>query len=130
MSKKLIKFSPVEWELITDRPVDCIADCIADDPESNIETWSWDKISSRAYDLFFRNEVRTVDLGNKMDRQIIRDAIVGGIIIEHFEDEVYHYGYHDPDDPSTSGITRYAIKRYRKAAKGIEKKTGFTYYGT
>ena len=125
---KLIKFTPTEWEIITDRPVDCISDCLEDEQVSVDNGWTRQMIESRAEEVF-ATESRTVDVSDQLTREVLRDAVAGNMYLEAMEDIVYHYGYHDPDVPSTSQVTRPMMAKYRRAAKTIEKKTSFTICG-
>ena len=123
----IIKFTPTEWEMITDRPMDCIAECITDDPDWNTGNWTKDEIIDAAREIF-GNKLRTVDMSDPLTKAIIADAILGGTFLERLEDVIYHYGYHDPRIGGSSDITRSKMATIRKSAKSIEKKTGFEFY--
>jgi len=121
-----IKFTPTEWEIITDRPVDCISDCLEHEPVALDNGWTRQAIEERAEEIF-SNTDRTVDVSDRLTLEVLRDAICGNMFLEHLEDEVYNFGYHDQH--SISGITRSQMAKYRRAAKTIESKTTFTICG-
>ena len=123
-----IKFTPTEWEMIIDRPVDCIGDCLEHDPVTIDNGWTRQMIEERAEEMF-SNKERAVDISDPLNLQVLKDAIVGSMFLERMEDEVYNFGYHNPSIPATSTITRYQISKYRKAAEAIESKTSFTICG-
>ena len=127
-NSNIIKFTPTEWEMITDRPLDCIAECITDNPDDNTGNWTFNEIIDAAREIF-ENKTRTVDMSDPLTKAIMYDAIAGGMFLTIIEETVYLYGYHDPDIPATSDVTRSRMSTVRKAVKTIESKTGFTYYG-
>ena len=125
---KLIKFTPTEWEMITDRPVDCISDCLEHEPISIDNGWTRELIENKAEEMF-SNKDRIVDISDPLTLEVLKDAVCGNMLLEMMEDDVYNFGYHDPSDPASSQTTREALAKYRRAAKTIEKKTTFSICG-
>ena len=110
-------FTPLEWEIIKDRPEDCIIEVLHDEA-----TWTEDEIETRVTQLYNLKAGDEIDLSDELTFAIIEDCIQG-TFMDRMADEINNYGYSDR-------ITQGQWSALVRASKSIERKTGVEFsYG-
>ena len=78
-----IKFTPLEWDLITDRPEDCIVEAHIDThPDDPSCKWSKEELEDRVQSLYELSPGDEIDLSDPLTFSIIEDCIDGGTIMD------------------------------------------------
>jgi hypothetical protein len=115
-----IKFTKLEWELITDRPEDCIVEAHIDThPDDPVCKWSKDELEERVNTLYALSPGDEIDMSDPLTNSIIEDCIDGGTIMDRCNPRCTGY-----DEFLTSGKWRAMVR----AANSIAQKTGVNFY--
>lgn len=105
----MIKFTKLQAELLSDRPPDCIADCL-----HQTYDWDFDFIDDKATSLNYDIEERQCidkDL-DKYDLEILHDMVDGNTIMQRLIDAAEFEEY----------ITKKELGNYKRAFKSVIKK--------
>ena len=105
----MIKFTKLQAELLSDRPPDCIADCL-----HQTYDWDFDFIDDKAISLNYDIEERQCidkDL-DKYDLEILHDMVDGNTIMQRLIDAAEFEEY----------ITKKELGNYKRAFKSVIKK--------
>tara|TARA_S200002703_G_scaffold20812_1_gene17258 strand:+ start:3836 stop:4210 length:375 start_codon:yes stop_codon:yes gene_type:complete len=114
------KFTKLEWELITDRPEDCIVEAHIDThPDDPVCKWSKNELEDKVQSLFALSPGDEIDISDPLTFSIIEDCIDGGTIMHRCNPHCTGY-----DEFLTSGKWRAMVR----AANSIAKKTGVSFY--
>jgi hypothetical protein len=108
-----ITFTPLEWEIIKDRPEDCITEVLYD---QHHDKWERDQIDWKVNQIYDLKSGDEIDLNDELTFAIIEDCIEG-TFMDRVASHINLYGY---SEHMTQGQWGALVR----AANSIEKKTG------
>tara|TARA_R100001463_G_scaffold132945_1_gene193960 strand:- start:2107 stop:2499 length:393 start_codon:yes stop_codon:yes gene_type:complete len=118
--KPKVTFTPLEWELIKDRPEDCIIECHLDTPDDCPPCqWTKEELDHGITKLYGLKAGDEIDLSDPLTFSILEDCIDGGTIMMRCSPEDLGY---------SEFITKGKWCAMVRAAKSVQKKTGVPFY--